>query len=64
MAVLDEEERDESATYKDSRGAHFPMPDKNHARLALAMIKHAPSSEQPKIRARATRMLGRGGRRR
>jgi hypothetical protein len=60
MAKLDEEERESSATYTDSKGKpSFPIPDKNHARLALAMIGHAPAAEKPKIRAKANRMLGR-----
>jgi hypothetical protein len=39
-------------------GRSFPIPDKNHARAALALIGHAPASAQPKIRARAEAMLG------
>lgn len=58
MAKLGEKAREKSATYSDSEGAHFPIPDRNHARLALAMIGHAPADEQPKIRAKADRMLG------
>ena len=38
----------------------FPIPDKNHAKAALALIRHAPASAQPKIRARAHAMLGKG----
>jgi hypothetical protein len=38
----------------------FPIPDKNHAKAALALIRHAPASAQPKIRARAKAMLKRG----
>jgi hypothetical protein len=36
----------------------YPIPDKNHAKAALALIRHAPASAQPKIRARAHAMLG------
>lgn len=36
----------------------FPIPDKNHAKAALALIRHAPASARPKIRARAHAMLG------
>jgi len=36
----------------------FPIPDRNHAKAALALIRHAPKSAQPKIRARAHAMLG------
>jgi hypothetical protein len=38
----------------------FPIPDKSHARSALSLIRHAPASARPKIRARANAMLGRG----
>lgn len=41
----------------------FPIPDKSHARAALSLIRHAPASARPKIRARANAMLGRGLRR-
>lgn len=60
MATLNAKQRKASATYTDSKGAHFPMPDKKHARLALAMKSHAPKAEQPKIAARANRILGKG----
>jgi hypothetical protein len=50
---------------KDSTfaGPHrsFPIPDKNHAKAALALIRHAPASARPKIRARAHAMLGKHG---
>jgi len=36
----------------------YPIPDKSHARSALSLIRHAPKSAQPKIRARAHAMLG------
>jgi hypothetical protein len=36
----------------------FPMPDKAHARAALALIRHAPASQRAHIRAMAQRMLG------
>jgi hypothetical protein len=35
----------------------FPIPDKNHAKAALALIRHAPPSARPKIRARAEAVL-------
>ena len=41
-------------------GRSFPIPDKNHAKAALALIGHAPASAQPKIRARAEAMLHAG----
>lgn len=38
----------------------FPIPDKNHARAALALIGHARSeAEKRAIRAKAGKMLGR-----
>ena len=36
----------------------FPIPDKNHARAALALIRHASPGARPRIRARARAMLG------
>lgn len=60
MAILDTEERKESETLP---GGRFPMPDKNHARNALARLNqaHGLSSEQKaKVRGRAERMLGEG----
>ena len=39
----------------------FPIPDKNHAKAALALIRYAPASARPKIRARAHAMLGSSG---
>jgi hypothetical protein len=38
-------------------GRSYPINDKNHARAALSMLHNAPSSEQPKIRAKAERKL-------
>lgn len=60
MAILDAEERKESETLP---GGRFPMPDKNHARNALARLNQAKglsSEEKSKVRARAERMLGEG----
>lgn len=37
----------------------FPIPDKNHARAALALIGHAAPADRAKIRARARAMLAR-----
>jgi hypothetical protein len=56
--ALNEKERKSSATFGGDR---FPMPDVKHARLALQMLPRAKdinSSEEGKVRARATRMLG------
>lgn len=42
-------------------GGRFPMPDKNHARLALAMVDRAADlspEDKAKIKARAHAMLG------
>jgi hypothetical protein len=58
MAVLNTRERKSSATWTDSDGAHFPMPDKAHARNALARIKWAPESKKAVIKRRAERILG------
>lgn len=57
MARLNEKQREKSATIGKDR---YPMPDKNHARLALAMINRGGLSaeEKSKVRARADRMLG------
>ena len=41
----------------------FPMPDKAHARLALAMLpraKNMPPGAAGEVRSRAERMLGHG----
>jgi hypothetical protein len=38
-------------------GRSFPIPDKGHAKAALALINKAPASARPKIRARAEREL-------
>jgi len=35
----------------------YPIPDKGHAKAALALAHHAPASAQPQIRARAHAML-------
>jgi hypothetical protein len=42
-------------------GKSFPIPDKKHARAALAMINNAPPSARPKIRAKARAMLKKKG---
>lgn len=39
-------------------GRSFPIPDKGHAKAALAEINHAPASARPRIRARAKAKLG------
>jgi hypothetical protein len=55
---MDAKVRKASATFGGDR---FPMPDVKHARLALQMLpkaKNISSSEEARVRARATRMLG------
>lgn len=58
MAILNAKERKSSATWTDSEGEHFPMPDKEHARNALARIKWAPQNKRDAIKRRAQRILG------
>lgn len=66
MAKLSQKTRKRSATIvqkgrRTGQKYRFPMPDKKHARLALQMLPKAKglsSSDRAKIRARATRMLG------
>ena len=41
-------------------GRSFPIPDKGHAKAALALINKAPASARPKIRSRADAMLRKG----
>jgi len=38
-------------------GRSFPIPDKNHAKAALALIGHAPASARAHIRAVAEKKL-------
>jgi hypothetical protein len=44
---------------KDFAGPNrsFPIPDRNHARAALAEIGHAPPSARPRIHAMAEKKL-------
>lgn len=58
MAVLNERQRKASATFGGDR---FPMPDKEHAQLALQMLpraKNMPAGAAAKVRARAEAKLG------
>lgn len=58
MAVLNAKERRTSETLP---GGRFPMPDKNHARNALARLNQAhglTEEDKRKIKNRAYRMLG------
>jgi hypothetical protein len=66
MAVLKAKARKRSATIvqKTNGGTRyrFPMPDKAHARSALARLGQAKgltASDRKKIRARANKILGR-----
>jgi len=58
MAKVSSSERKKTETLP---GGRFPMPDKEHARLALQMLpkaKHLSSGQKETIKARAHRMLG------
>jgi hypothetical protein len=59
MAVLDAKERKKSETLP---GGRYPMPDKAHARNALARLNQGglSPSEKAKVRARADRILHKG----
>jgi len=62
MAVLNAKQRKRSATIVVNGQAKYPMPDKAHARNALARLNQAKppltASQKAKVRARANRMLG------
>lgn len=62
MAVLNAKQRKRSATIVVGGKAKFPMPDKAHARNALARLNQAKPALTPaqkaKVRARARRILG------
>lgn len=63
MAELSNKARVKSATVAPSKGyptGRFPIPNAEHARLALQMLPRAKglsSSEEAQIRARANRKL-------
>ena len=63
MAVLGNAALAKSATVAPSKGyptGRFPMPDANHARLALAMLPRAKgmsSDDKAAVRSRAQSML-------
>ena len=65
MAVLNAKQRKRSATIVVDGQAKFPMPDKAHARNALARLNQAKPpltpSQKAKVRARANKMLGKKG---
>ena len=65
MAVLKAKARKRSATIKQKTNGgtryRFPMPDKAHARNALARLPHAKNlsaTDRKKIRGRAFKILG------
>lgn len=62
MAVLNAKQKKRSATIVVNGKGKFPMPDKAHARNALARLNQArpplTASQKAKIRARARRILG------
>jgi hypothetical protein len=62
MAVLNAKQRKRSATIVVDGQAKYPMPDKAHARAALARIDQAKppltATQKAKVRARAARILG------
>lgn len=57
MAVLNQAQRKASETLP---GGRYPIPDKGHAKAALARINQGNLSpeEKSKVRAKAYRMLG------
>ena len=62
MAVLKAKARKKSATIVVNGQGKFPMPDKAHARNALARLNQAKPpltpAQKATIRARAARILG------
>jgi hypothetical protein len=64
MSILNQKQRDESATITVNGEAKFPIPDKAHARAALARIDQAKPPLTPEqkatVEAKAHRVLGLG----
>ena len=61
MAVLRSRARKRSATVKVKGKAKFPIPDKKHARVALARLNQAKGlspSQKRKVVSKAYRVLG------
>jgi hypothetical protein len=62
MAVLNAKQRKRSATVVVDGQPKFPIPDKAHARAALARLNQAKPpltpAQKAKVRARAYRVLG------
>jgi len=64
VSVLKKKARERSATVRGPKGeAKYPIPDKSHARNALARINQAKPpltpAQKAKVRAKANRVLGR-----
>ncbi len=59
MAILNQKQREASATIGKDR---YPIPDKAHAKAALARINQGglSSAQKAKVRAKAHRFLGKG----
>lgn len=59
MAVLNQKQREKSATIGKDR---YPIPDKNHAKAALAMINRGGLSHEQKMLVikKAHAMLAKG----
>lgn len=62
MGTLNAKQRKKSATVVVNGQPKFPIPDKAHARAALARIDQAKPpltpSQKAKVRAKADRVLG------
>lgn len=62
MAVLNAKERKKSATVVVNGEPKFPIPDKAHARAALARLNQAKppltAEQKAKVKAKAYRVLG------
>lgn len=62
MATLNAKQRAKTATVKVDGQDKFPMPDKAHAKSALARIDQAKPpltpAQKAKVRAKAARILG------
>lgn len=65
MGKLNAKQRKASATIVVNGQPKFPIPDKAHARAALARINQAvpplTPSQKAKVRAKANKMLGKKG---
>ena len=62
MGILNAKQRRASATIVVNGQAKYPMPDKAHARAALARINQAKPpltpAQKARVKARAYRILG------